>query len=123
MPKKIEWLDEPEQHDYTAALSCLSLPFPVKRAADLVHELRAAPIEHWKAKDILRMSGEEKLDERNSHVAHNLKKIDNGKKLSPVLLVRTGEKLLIADGYHRVCTVYLHDEDALIPAKIAGTGA
>jgi len=119
---KVHWLDEPEQHDYTAALSFLSLRFPIERAADLVHELRAAPVQQWKAKDILRASGLQKLDRHNSHVAHNLKKIEDGKKLSPILLVRTQTTLLIADGYHRTCTIHLFDEDEPIPAKIAGEG-
>lgn len=117
---KIHWLDEPEQHDYMAALSYLSLHFSLERSAELVHVLRAAPVREWKAKDVIRAAGLEVLNEHNSHVAHNLKKIEDGRKLSPILLVRTPEKLLIADGFHRACTVYLRDEDAPIPAKIAG---
>ncbi|TGB34409.1 hypothetical protein [Burkholderia thailandensis] len=117
---KIHWLDEPEQHDYTAALSYLSLHFPLEHAAELVHALRAAPVREWKAKDVIRASGLEVLDEHNSHVAHNLKKIEDGKKLSPILLARVDGRLLIADGFHRACTIYLRDEDAPIPAKIAG---
>jgi len=27
-------------------------------------------------------------------------------------------KVVIADGYHRLCAVYLFDEDALIPCRI-----
>jgi hypothetical protein len=27
-------------------------------------------------------------------------------------------KLVIADGYHRLCAVYTFDEDAIIPCKI-----
>lgn len=120
MGHKIEWLDQPEPHDYTAALSYLSLYFPMRQAGDLVHSLRLARVEQWKAKDIIRASGLDVLDEKNSHVEHNLEKIDDGKKLSPILLVRTPEKLLIADGFHRACAVYLFDEDQAIPAKIAG---
>jgi hypothetical protein len=29
-----------------------------------------------------------------------------------------GGKVIIADGYHRVCAVYRLDEDAIIPCKI-----
>jgi hypothetical protein len=119
---QIKWLDEPEQHDYTAALSVLTLEYSLERAAELVHQLRMAPLMHWKAKDLIRLSGEKVLDEKNSHVEHNLEKIDDGKKLSPVLLVRTSKGLLIADGYHRICSVYLHDEDHEIPGRIAGEG-
>ena len=116
----IKWLDEPEQHDYGAALSYLSLYFPITVAGDMVHELRAAPVQEWKAKDIIRASGLAVLDKHNSHVEHNMKRIHEGHKLSPILLVRTPEKLLIADGFHRACTIYLYDEDQSIPAKIAG---
>lgn len=122
MSREIKWLDEPEQHDYMAALSVLSLEFSLERSADLVHELRAAPVQEWKAKDIIRMSDETILDRHNSHVQHNFKKIKEGKALSPILLVRTEHGLLIADGYHRACSVYLFDEDEPVKAKIAGEG-
>ena len=38
----------------------------------------------------------------------------------PFLLVRdtVNGKVVIADGYHRLCAVYSFDEDALIPGKI-----
>jgi hypothetical protein len=53
-------------------------------------------------------------------VEKNLAKIDSGMKLSPLLLVRdpSNGKVIVADGYHRLCAVYAHDEDALIPCKI-----
>jgi len=37
-----------------------------------------------------------------------------------LLLVRDtrSSKLIIADGYHRLCAVYMCDEDAVIPCKI-----
>jgi hypothetical protein len=43
-----------------------------------------------------------------------------GTSLSPLLLVRDEAcgKVVIADGYHRLCSVYLFDEDAWIPCKI-----
>ena len=41
-----------------------------------------------------------------------------GKALSPILLVRQSGKVVIADGYHRLCAVYGFDEDAPIPCKI-----
>lgn len=115
--KTIEWLDQPEPHDYIAALSYLSLHHSIDDAGFLLAGLKDSPIVHFKAKDILRASGLALLPETNSHIEHNLEKIEDGKKLSPILLLR-GEKVLIADGYHRLCAVYMHDEDAFIPAKI-----
>lgn len=119
MSKKIEWLKQPEQHDYTAALSYLSLHYPIQTAGDIVHRLRAAPISEFKAKDIFRASGLPLLGISNSHVEHNIEKIEDGEDLSPILLVRSSD-LVIADGYHRVCAVYSYNEDALIPCKITG---
>lgn len=116
----IKWLETPEPHDYGAALSYLSLYYPVERCGELVSELRVAPVQTFKAKDVIRASGLTPLDKHNSHVAHNMQKIADGERFSPILLVRAGDKLLVADGWHRACAVYLVDEDAYIPAKIAG---
>lgn len=120
MNRAIQWMEQPEQHDYVAALSYLSLHYPLERSGEFVHELRCAEIECFKAKDILRASGLHLLPQSNSHIERNLKKIEEGKRLSPILLVRS-DRLIIADGFHRVCAVYLHDEDALIPCKIVGS--
>ncbi|CAJ2907951.1 Uncharacterised protein [Burkholderia pseudomallei] len=117
MSHEIIWLAEPEEHDYPAAESYLSLKFDPSRALQLIGALREAHIQHIKAKDILRASGLAPLPATNKHVRHNRKKIREGKALSPILLVR-GEPTLIADGYHRVCAVYRHDEDAPIPCKL-----
>jgi hypothetical protein len=56
----------------------------------------------------------------NSHVEKDRKKIREGKSLSPLLLLRDQQngKVVIADGYHRLCAIYEFDEDALVPCKI-----
>jgi hypothetical protein len=74
-----------------------------------------------KAKDIFRASGLSLLGVSNSHVKTDRKKLKAGKALSPLLLIRDPRngKVIIADGYHRLCAVYSYDEDALIPCKIA----
>lgn len=72
-----------------------------------------------KAKDILRASGLSPLGMSNAHVERDLKKIQSGTALSPLLLVRQeGQRTVVADGYHRLCAVYRLDEDASIPCKI-----
>jgi hypothetical protein len=120
---KEHWKPEPEDHDYPAAASYLSLLLPQPSADALVAELRAAPIGHWKAKDLLRASGLALLAVDNPHVSSDLKKVKEGDKLSPVLLVRGSLKasapLQIADGYHRICASYHLDEDADIPCRMA----
>ncbi len=112
------WKVEPDDHDYPAAESYLSLLMDPAAAAKLVDALRAAKqVSHYKAKDILRASGLRLLPMDNKHVASDLAKVHSGKPLSPVLLVR-GEPLQIADGYHRVCASYHIDENTDIPCRI-----
>ena len=118
---EIKWLEAPEDHDYPAAASYLSLIYDNQEVERLVTRLRKSPIVNFKAKDIFRASGLSLLGISNSHVEKDRKKILGGKKLSPILLVRDERdtKIIIADGYHRMCSVYSFDEDALIPCKIA----
>jgi hypothetical protein len=112
------WKDEPEDQDYPAAESYLSLLMDPADAARLVKFLQKAnKLAHFKAKDILRASSLALLPEDNKHVASDLNKVASGRKLSPVLLVR-GEPLQVADGYHRVCASYHLDENADIPCRI-----
>ncbi|HTX21908.1 MAG TPA: hypothetical protein VMD27_08655 [Candidatus Aquilonibacter sp.] len=117
---EIKWLDKPEDHDYPAALSYLNLICDEKRAGGLVAALKTAPVTHFKAKDIFRASGLSLLGTSNSHLENDRDKIRAGQKLSPILLVRDANngKVVIADGYHRLCAVYSFDEDALVPCKI-----
>ena len=117
---KIKWLNKPEDHDYPAAQSYLNLIYDQPTAGKYVQRLRKAPVSGFKAKDIFRASGLSLLGISNSHVAKDRKKVLAGDKLSPLLLVRdpNNGKLVIADGYHRMCAVYLFDEDAVIPCKI-----
>lgn len=120
MKPQRRWLKEPEEHDYPAAQSYLSLTMDEALAARLVKKLRAAPITKFKAKDIFRASGLPLLGVENSHVKKDQKKILDGERVSPLLLVRRTElgRVIIADGYHRLCAVYSMDEDVLIPCKI-----
>jgi spermidine/putrescine-binding protein len=116
----IEWLTEPEEHDYPAAGSYLSLMFDESQTKSLVGKLKKTDMTEFKAKDIFRASSLSLLGISNKHVKKDLKKIKNGVRLSPLLLVRNSPnaKVIIADGYHRLCAVYSLDEDAIIPCKI-----
>ena len=120
--KKISptWLADVEEHDFPAAESYLSLIYSGKRAAELTAKLRASKITRFMAKDIFRASGLSLLGISNSHVEKDKQKILHGKSLSPLLLVRdeTNARVIVADGYHRLCAVYAFDEDALIPCRI-----
>jgi hypothetical protein len=121
---KEHWMADPEEHDYPAASDYLTLVMPKVEAAKRIEELRRAPVELRKAKDLLRASRLKLLGKDNYHVAKDLEKVKAGKKLSPVLVVRgdinRDAPMLIADGYHRICASYLLDENADIPCRIAG---
>jgi len=116
----IRWLSAPEAHDYPAARSYLSLLYDDADAKKLVRKLKRAPVGEFKAKDIFRASGLSLLGISNLHVESDRRKILDGEKLSPLLLVRDTRngKVVIADGYHRLCAVYGFAEDAMIPCKI-----
>ena len=117
---KIRWLKRPVDEDYPAALSFLTLLYASKKAAAFVKHLRHAPISDFKAKDIFRASGLPLLPVTNGHVKADLIKVKKGCKMVPLLLVRDSAhgKVVIADGYHRLCAVYSCDEDAVIPCQI-----
>jgi hypothetical protein len=118
-PKNI-WLSKPEEHDYPAAKSYLSLIYDEQTASKYVATLKRAPVREFKVKDIFRASELPLLSISNSHVRKDQKKIVAGEKLSPLLLLRdkSNGKVIIADGYHRMCAAYSFDEDASIPCKI-----
>ncbi len=122
MPKKTEinWLSEPEAHNYPAALSYLSLIYDEQTAIGYVDNLKQAKISEFKAKDIFRASNLSLLGISNTQVKKNQQKIQSGNQLSPILLVRdsVNGKVIVADGYHRLCAIYTYDEDAVIPCKI-----
>ena len=122
MPNKaeIKWLPEPEEHDYPAALSYLGLLYDEATATARVDKLRRTSISQFKAKDIFRASGLSLLGISNAHVEKDQRKIESADPLSPLLLMRDpgNGKVIIADGYHRLCAVYSYDENAIVPCKI-----
>jgi hypothetical protein len=119
---KVLWGTEPDEHDYPAAADYLALLAPAAQISEIVAALKQTPIVHKKAKDLLRASRLVLLPKDNPHVQRDLKKIKNGKRLSPILVVRgelnTGVAMQIADGYHRVCASYYTDENTDIPVRI-----
>ena len=118
--KEINWLSEVEEHDYPAAESYLTILFSEARVAEMMARFRRTAIVRFKAKDIFRASQLSLLGVSNSHVDKDRDKILKGKSLSPLLLVRDEQnsKVIIADGYHRLCAIYAFNEDAFIQCKI-----
>src|SRR5271154_4222246 len=83
---QVMWENAPDAHDYPAADSYLSLLVGDSRLREaLIARLQAAPVAHYKAKDLLRASREPLLTADNPHVASDLRKIRKSRALSPVL--------------------------------------
>jgi hypothetical protein len=116
----IRWLDEPEEKDYLAAESFLSMLIAPTSLSAVIAGLRAAPLARWAAKDILRAAGLPPLRPKHSaEVAEELKKIKRGVPISPTLLIGgIRDYLVIGDGYHRASAAYRVDEDALVPGRL-----
>ncbi|HUL94707.1 MAG TPA: hypothetical protein VLT89_01790 [Usitatibacter sp.] len=117
---EISWAKAPRETNYPAALEYLSLVLPRSEARAHIVALRKAKPTSFKAKDIFRASGLSLLGVSNSHVQRDHERIAKGEALSPILLVRQPRlaKVIVADGYHRMCAVYTVDEDAVIPCRI-----
>jgi predicted nucleic acid-binding protein len=117
---KIRWLGKTQKHDYPAALSYLSLFLQPTVAKAVVEKLKRAQITEFAAKDIFRASTLPLLGNSDVHVEKYRQLIIRKEPLSPLLLCRDAvhNKLIIADGYHRLCAVYTFDEDAVIPCQI-----
>ena len=116
----IRWLEEPEEKDYLAAHSFLSMVLAPSSVSETIDALRTAPVGHWAAKDLLRAAGLPPLKPKQSaEVAEKLKKIKKGIPISPVLLIGgIRDYLVIGDGYHRASAAYRVDQDAQVPGRL-----
>src|SRR6202165_2731518 len=95
---EIEWLADPEDKDYPAAGTYLSLLYDEPAAAKYVEQLRQAPMSKFKARDIFRASGLSLLGISNSHLEHDREKVLAGEPLSAAPAhVRSGQP----EGHHR----------------------
>lgn len=74
-PGQITWFDEPEEHNYPAAESYLTLLFEEKAVREYAKRLRKAKLTRFKAKDIFRASGLSLLGVSNRHVEKDRRKI------------------------------------------------
>lgn len=115
-----QWLPDVDEDNYPAAESYLSLIYASTEVEKFLAELRSAPLSQFMAKDMFRASGLPLLGISHFQVEKNLKKIQARTSLSPLLLVRDrmNGKVVIADGYHRLCAVYRYNQEAWIPCKI-----
>jgi hypothetical protein len=120
---ELKWNEKEEGADFEAAFKFLSLLCPDRKADALVKSLRGSKLLEHAAKDLLRAAQLPLLPSDESHVNEDLKRIQKGKPLAPVLLVRgdlaSGLSLVVADGYHRICAVCYFDESAPVRCRIA----
>ena len=123
---KLKWSEKEEDADFDAAFKYLSLLCSDRKAHALVKSLRGSKLVEHAAKDILRAAQLPILPSDEAHVSEDLKRIQKGKPLAPVLLVRgdlaSGLPLVIADGYHRICAVCYFEESAPVRCRIADIG-
>jgi hypothetical protein len=124
---KLKWSEKQEDADFDAAFQYLSLLCSDRKAGALVKGLRGSKVIEHAAKDVLRAAQLPLLPSDESHVSEDLKRIQKGKALAPVLLVRgdltSGLPLIVADGYHRICAVCYFDESAPVRCRIADLSA
>ena len=120
---KIKWKNEPETEDYEGGKNFLTLICSEAEALQLIEHLHKSDTIERESKDLLRAADLPLLDQSDPHVHEDLKRIQKGTPLPPVLLVRgdmkKGAPLIIADGYHRICAVYSCDESASIQCRMA----
>jgi hypothetical protein len=90
---EITWLTDPEDDDYPAAGSYLSLLYDDTAAAAYVDQLRKASLANFKAKDIFRASGLPLLGVSNSHVEHD----QNSSRCPPSIPLRSRRRLKFID--------------------------
>jgi hypothetical protein len=119
----VRWLDDVVAHDFEAAQAYLSLKFDEKQAAVAVGRLRKAKVTRRRANDILRACGLTALPLDDPGVRRDLLKAVSGQRLSPVLVVSTGDGADIADGYHRVSLAYHLDPFGDVPLRIGAAPA
>jgi hypothetical protein len=117
---KIKWLKRAQKHDYPAARAYLNLILQPRDARKIVDKLKRASIQEFAAKDIFRAANVPLLATSDSDVKKDRALILHKEALSPLLLYRHPKlgKLVIADGYHRLCAVYSFGEQAMIPCLI-----
>jgi hypothetical protein len=121
--RALRWSKQPIGEDYVAALDYLSLIVTAPQAKQLANRMRNARPLIRAAKDLLRASALPLLPPEDAAVARDMKRIQKGKALSPVLLVRgdayKDAALIVADGYHRICAAYHENEDAKVACLMA----
>jgi hypothetical protein len=119
----IQWLDDATDADYQAAAHYLALLEGPKNIDHALAEMKGARIVEYKATDLLRAAQliVPKADDRPTR--DQIKSIEKGEAVSPVLLLRVTalRKVIVADGFHRICAAYRLDPDVVLHCKLAAS--
>ena len=120
MPGEIKWSTDVGDADFKAAVSYLQLVYAPGRAKALEKKMRGSKTKAFPAKDVIRASGLAALSSKDPEVRKQVEKIENQQPLSPILLVRDKDhtRLIVADGFHRLCAIVSMDAKALVHCKI-----
>ena len=118
----IAWLDDAPGKDYDSASHFLELVDNREHIDQLIARLRTAPVVEYKAIDLLRAAQLVVPKQDDLPTREQLAQIRNGEPLAPVLLVRVEalNKVIVADGFHRICAAYRTDPDVKVHCKLAG---
>jgi hypothetical protein len=105
------WIDEPEEHDFPAALDFLDLLFSRSLAEEMVARLKSSPTIMKKAKDRLRASELPLLPKDNIRVKNNLQKVKNGssKLLTWIPKTQMHEQCHFSEAYGYVISLIWFD--------------
>lgn len=114
----INWSPEVKESNYSGATNFLNLVYPFDIVPTLILKLNVQSLREFEAKDIFRASKLNLLPKDNFHVKVTTSFIDNEIQISPILLIKDKGKLVIADGYHRLCAIYHYNENSLIQCQI-----
>jgi hypothetical protein len=114
LPANARWRKKLEEKEIRAALQELSLSFSEIDVDRTEKMLRKSTLvtKTFKARDILRVARLRCLTTDDKLIQLRMKKMRKGERMGPVILVQHQNKLQLADGYHRTCSLFLIDPDA-----------
>lgn len=110
---EIVWKDEPDELNFRAAGTFLSLFLPPNLVSGCVSGLRTVGTRQYNPHDLLRAARLKPAKASDVTYQQELAKVEAGEPWSPVLLVAMYPRLIIADGYHRTSVAYDLDEQTV----------
>ena len=118
----IAWQDDAPESDYQSAAHFLALLDNREHIDTLLADLRVAPIVEYKAIDLLRAAQLIVPKQDDLPTREQLRQIRDGEPIAPILLVRVEalKKVIVADGFHRICAAYRTDPDVMLHCKLVG---